>query len=98
MTFTSLILIQFFSAYNYRSDRHSVLNRPFANKWLNLAILWELTLLILVIYSYFFQTLFGTHSLKLMEWLIVIGLTSTISPVLELAKWIVRRGWVGKLA
>jgi len=98
MTFTSLILIQFFSAYNYRSDRHSVLNRPFANKWLNLAILWELTLLILVIYSSFFQTLFGTHSLKLMEWLIVIGLASTISPVLELAKWMVRRGWVGKLA
>jgi len=22
------------------SDRHSVLNHPFANKWLNLAILW----------------------------------------------------------
>jgi len=96
MTFTSLILIQFFSAYNYRSDHHSVLNRPFANKWLNLAILWELTLLIFVIYSSFFQTLFGAHSLKLMEWLIVIGLASTISPVLELAKWMVRRGWVGK--
>ncbi|HEX2269177.1 MAG TPA: cation-translocating P-type ATPase, partial [Pyrinomonadaceae bacterium] len=41
MTFVSLVLIQFFKAYNFRSDRHSVLRQPFANKWLNLAILWE---------------------------------------------------------
>ncbi len=47
MTFVSLVLIQFFKAYNFRSDRHSVLSRPFANKWLNLAILWELLLLVL---------------------------------------------------
>ena len=45
MTFVSLVLIQFFKAYNFRSDRHSVLRKPFANKWLNLAILWELLLL-----------------------------------------------------
>ena len=38
MTFVSLVLIQFFKAYNFRSDRHSVLNKPFANKWLNLAV------------------------------------------------------------
>ncbi|MBM3495759.1 MAG: cation-translocating P-type ATPase, partial [Armatimonadetes bacterium] len=30
MTFVSLVLIQFFKAYNYRSDRFSVLRRPFA--------------------------------------------------------------------
>ena len=42
MTFVSLVLIQFFKAYNFRSDRHSVLRHPFANKWLNLAIVWEL--------------------------------------------------------
>jgi P-type Ca2+ transporter type 2C len=32
MTFVSLVLIQFFKAYNFRSDRHSVLNRPFARQ------------------------------------------------------------------
>jgi len=41
MTFVSLVLIQFFKAYNYRSDRNSVLVRPFSNRWLNLAILWS---------------------------------------------------------
>ncbi|MBF8282508.1 MAG: ATPase, P-type (transporting), HAD superfamily, subfamily IC, partial [Anaerolineales bacterium] len=50
MTFVSLVLIQFFKSYNFRSDRNSVLDRPFANKWLNFAILWELALLILIVY------------------------------------------------
>ena len=97
MTFVSLVLIQFFKAYNYRSDRHSVLNRPFANKWLNLAILWELVLLFLIVYLPFLNDLFGTYRLQLADWAIVILLASTISPVLELAKWMERRGWFGKL-
>jgi P-type Ca2+ transporter type 2C len=47
MTFATLVLIEFFKAYSFRSDRRSVLERPFANRWLNLAIVWELALLIL---------------------------------------------------
>jgi Ca2+-transporting ATPase len=97
MTFVSLVLIQFFKAYNYRSDRHSVLNKPFANKWLNLAVGWELVLLLLIVYLPFLHGPFGTFSLPLADWLIVIGLSLTISPVLELAKWLERRGWFGKL-
>jgi Ca2+-transporting ATPase len=97
MTFVSLVLIQFFKAYNYRSDRHSVLHKPFANKWLNLSILWELLLLLLIVYLPFLHGPFNTSSLPLVDWLIVIGLSLTISPVLELAKWMERRGWFGKL-
>lgn len=97
MTFVSLVLIQFFKAYNFRSDRHSVLNKPFANKWLNIAILWELILLALVIYVPFLHEPFGTFSLPLEDWLIVIGLSLTISPVLEVAKWMERKGWFGEM-
>jgi len=92
-----LVLIQFFKAYNFRSDRNSVLNRPFANKWLNLANLWELTLLALIVYLPFLHTPFGTFSLPLVDWLIIISLAFTVSPVLELAKWMERRGWLGKM-
>ncbi len=98
MAFVSLVLIQFFKAYNYRSDRNSVLNRPFANKWLNLAIVWELLLLLLIIYVPFLHDAFGTFYLPAVDWLIVIALAATISPVLELAKWMERRGWFGKLS
>ncbi|MCC6973365.1 MAG: cation-translocating P-type ATPase [Anaerolineae bacterium] len=97
MTFVSLVLIQFFKAYNFRSDRHSVLNQPFVNKWLNRAIVWELLLLILIIYVPFLQAPFGTFSMSLGDWAVIVGLAFTVSPVLELTKWIERRGWLGKV-
>jgi Ca2+-transporting ATPase len=98
MTFVSLVLIQFFKAYNFRSDRHSVLNRPFANKWLNIAILWELFMLGLILYVPFLERVFGTFELPIVDWLIIVGAALTVSPVLELAKWMERRGWFGELA
>ena len=91
------MLIQFFKAYNFRSDRLSVLVRPFANKWLNMAIVWELALLVLIVYVPALHEPFGTFSLPLIDWAIVILLSLTISPVLELAKWMERRGWFGTL-
>ena len=98
MVFVSVVLFEFFKAYNFRSDRNSVLDRPFANKWLNLAILWELTLLGLIVYLPFLHALFGTYSLSLMDWVIVATLAFSVSPVLEIAKWMERRGWFGKMA
>ena len=98
MTFVSLILIQFFKAYNYRSDRRSVLHHPFANKWLNLAITWELLLLALIIYLPFLHQPFSTFSLPTMDWVIVVTLAFTVLPVLEVTKWMVRRGWFGPLS
>lgn len=97
MTFVSLVLIQFFNAYNFRSDRHSMLNRPFANRWLNWAIAWELVLLALIVYLPFLHEPFGTFSLPLLDWAIVVALAFTILPVLELTKWMERRGWFGKM-
>ena len=97
MTFVSLVLIQFFKAYNYRSDRLSVVRRPFANKWLNAAIVWELLLLAVVIYVPFLQGPFGTYSLSLDDWLMASVLAFSVVPVLETVKWIERRGWLGKL-
>lgn len=96
MTFVSLVLIQFFKAYNFRSDRHSILDKPFANKWLNLAIVWEVVLLFVILYVPFLHDAFGTYYLPLIDWLIVGGLALTIIPVLEIAKWIERKGWLGK--
>jgi Ca2+-transporting ATPase len=91
MTFVSLVLIQFFKAYNFRSDRESVLRQPFANKWLNLAIVWELILLGLILYVPFLETMFGTVALPWWDWAIIVAAALTVSPVLELTKWIERR-------
>ncbi|HVI70966.1 MAG TPA: HAD-IC family P-type ATPase [Pyrinomonadaceae bacterium] len=97
MTFVSLVLIQFFKAYNFRSDRLSVLNQPFANKWLNLAIFWELILLGLIVYVPILETTFGTFGLPWIDWVIIVAAAFTVSPVLELTKWMERRGWFGEL-
>ncbi|MCA2000547.1 MAG: cation-translocating P-type ATPase [Chloroflexi bacterium] len=97
MTFVSLVLIQFFKAYNFRSDRHSALNKPFENKWLNLAVGWEMILLVLIVYLPFLHEAFSTYSLSLVDWLIVGGLAVTIVPALELVKWMVRKGWLGAM-
>jgi len=91
MTFATLVLIEFFKAYSFRSDRNSVLDAPFANTWLNLAILWELLLVTLVVNVPFLQEAFGTRSLSLATWLIVAGTAFTVVPVLELAKRTIRR-------
>ncbi|HLO13199.1 MAG TPA: cation-translocating P-type ATPase [Anaerolineales bacterium] len=98
MTFVSLVLIQFFKAYNFRSDRHSVFDQPFANRWLNTAILWEVMMLLVIIYVPFLHNVFGTYYLPLVDWLIIGGLAATVVPVLEVAKWMERRGWFGTMA
>jgi Ca2+-transporting ATPase len=90
MTFATLVLIEFFKAYSFRSDRNSVLERPFANRWLNLAILWELALVMLVVNLPVLQDAFDTRPLSLGTWLIVAGSAFTIVPVLELAKRVIR--------
>jgi P-type Ca2+ transporter type 2C len=92
MTFATLVLIEFFKAYSFRSDRHSVFDRPFANRWLNLAIVWEIVLLVLVVNVPFLQDAFGTTSLSAADWGIVLSSAVTIVPVLEVAKRVIRRG------
>lgn len=98
MTFVSLILIQFFKAYNFRSDHRSALDKLFANKWLNLSIIQGVIFLVLIVYVPFLQKPFGTYALSLTDWAIAIFLAFTVSPLLELAKWFVRRGYFGKMS
>jgi Ca2+-transporting ATPase len=97
MTFVTLVLIEFFKAYNFRSDRRSLFDRPFANRWLNLAIIAEVILFPVIIYTPVLQAPFATFALTPTDWAIVVGLASTITPVLELFKWLVRRGVFGEL-
>ena len=91
MTFVSLVLIQFLKAYCYRSDRASVRVRPFANRWLNLAVAWEVTLLVLILYLPALQGPFDTFALSPIDWAIVLGTAATVLPVLDVAKAVLRR-------
>ncbi|HET9020738.1 MAG TPA: cation-translocating P-type ATPase [Ornithinibacter sp.] len=94
LVFVSLVVIQLIKAFNFRSDRRHVFDRPFANRWLNLAVVWESALLLAITYVPPLQEAFGTFALSLQDWLLILGLALTVVPVLELIKWMVRRGWL----
>ncbi|NNC63836.1 MAG: cation-translocating P-type ATPase [Gammaproteobacteria bacterium] len=98
MTFLVLVLIELFEAYSFRSDRDSILNSPFANRWLNAAVIGELGLLPLIVYVPILHAPFGTFALTASDWVLVGGLALTIVPVLELAKLVIRRGVLGQHA
>jgi len=91
MTFVSLVVIQFFKAYNFRSDRQSVWVRPFANRWLNLAIVTGLAMLAVVVHAPVLQEPFGTYNLTAGDWAIVVAVAFSVVPVLESAKVFLRR-------
>ncbi len=91
MVFVSLVLIQFFKAYSFRSERHSIVSGFFSNKWLNRAVAWELLLLIAIIYVPFLQKPFNTFALTVSDWLIAIGTACLVVPALEIAKYISRQ-------
>ncbi len=91
MVFVSLVFIQFFKAYSFRSDHYSILYRPFANLWLNRAIMWELLILVLVIYVPFLQAPFKTVALSYIDWAIVVGVAITVVPILEITKRLLQK-------
>jgi len=97
MTFVTLVLIQFFNAYNCRSDRLSGFRQPFANRWLNMAVGWEIVLLVIILNVPFLQQAFGTFSMPPGDWMLAIALAFSIVPVIEAVKWMARRGWFGEL-
>jgi len=91
LCFLTLIIIQFFKAYNFRSDRKSIFQiGMFNNKWLNLSVLSQIVLLVIIIEIPFFHELFNTYSLSALEWLISIVAAGSVFPVLEIVKAIIR--------
>ncbi|MEE9585308.1 MAG: cation transporting ATPase C-terminal domain-containing protein, partial [Nitrososphaerales archaeon] len=91
IVFVSLILIQFFKAFNYRSEIYSISKiGVLGNRWLILAVLWESVLLILIIYLPFLQAAFQTYSLPLEDWIVALFAAATIFPVLEGSKALMR--------
>ncbi|MFO1418036.1 MAG: cation-translocating P-type ATPase [Methylotetracoccus sp.] len=91
IVFAALVLTEFFKAYSYRSYDRPISRQPFGNRWLNLAIVWELGLLVSLLYVPPLQRLFGTVPLDLNDWAVLAASAFSIVPLLELVKWTLRR-------
>ena len=56
------------------------------------AILWEIGLLVVILYVPFLQRVFEVSPLTAWEWLFLLAWSHTILPVLEFGKWLERTG------
>ena len=75
------MLVQFWNAFNFRSDR---LSAPACGRSRTAGSisrsLWELALLLVVVYVPFLQDAFGTYRSRVADWALVLGVSATIVP------------------
>ncbi len=75
-------------AYIVKSFRQSVFNREvFSNRLINLAISASLVMLLMGLYIPFFQKLLKISPIGIMEWLLIIGVSSLELILLEIFKY-----------
>ena len=92
MVFITLVLAELVNAFNCRSDYLSLFKvGVFANRFLILAVLVSLAMMVAVIEWDPLSHLFHTTPLRWQDWVVAAGLSLTLVPVVELTKWIVRR-------
>jgi P-type Ca2+ transporter type 2C len=92
MVFITLILAELVNAFNCRSDIHSLFTVGFLpNRFLVGSVLLSLGIMVAVIHWQPLADLFHTRPLGLKDWLLTVGLSLTIFPVVEIAKWLLRR-------
>ena len=89
MAFVTLVLVEFFQAFNCRSEKYSLFKiGVFKNGWLLAAVASQLILLNILVYVPALHDPFNTHSLSVMDWVVAVSSASTMFLVVEAAKWL----------
>jgi Ca2+-transporting ATPase len=91
LAFTMLVFFQLFNVFNARSDDRSAFHNLGSNRWLWVAVLVSAALQVVVVYAPFLQRAFGTVPLSLADWLLCIGVGSTVLWLMELKKLVTRK-------
>jgi Ca2+-transporting ATPase len=87
MAFATLSLAQLFRAYTVRSEKASLFSIGiFSNRYMQLAVVASILLLLLVINVPSLQPIFNTHFLSLSEWITVIALALVPAIAEEMTK------------
>jgi Ca2+-transporting ATPase len=91
MAFTTMVMFEMFNAFNFRSFNTSVFKVGiFKNRWLLAAISLSIILHFVVLYTPALQRAFHTVPLGWMDWMICIGIGSTVLILGEITKQL---GW-----
>ena len=92
MAFVTLSLSELLRAFTARSERYPILKIGiFSNKWMNIAVLSSVALIMMVIYVPFFNKIFNTIPMSWNEWEVILPLVIIPSLVAELTKYFVSR-------
>jgi Ca2+-transporting ATPase len=94
MAFATLSISELFRAYTARSEYFPLIKIGiFKNKWMNLAVLSSLLMILAAIYVPFLNPIFRTEPLGWRQWAEIIPLLLIPSLVAELTKWIFARNY-----
>ncbi|HEX8908658.1 MAG TPA: cation-translocating P-type ATPase [Anaeromyxobacteraceae bacterium] len=91
MAFTTLVFYQLFNTFNARFENRSAFHRLFANRWLWLAVLGSAALQLAVVHLPFLQRAFRTVPLTPRDWLLCVGVASSVLWLVELKKLLTGR-------
>jgi Ca2+-transporting ATPase len=86
MAFTTLMLFQIVNVFNARSDAESAFTGILRNRWLIAAVALSIALQAAVLYLSFLQQAFATVGLTIGDWLLCIGVASSVLWLRELNK------------
>jgi Ca2+-transporting ATPase len=90
MAFVTLSMSELVRAFTARSERYPLLKiGVFTNKWMNLAVLASVCLVLVVVYVPFFNDIFNTLPLGLAEWELIVPLFLVPSLAAEAVKYFI---------
>lgn len=92
MAFLTLSMAEIFHSFNMRSQHQSILKLKKQNKLLWGAMALSLILTLIVIYVPFVANAFGLTAISPAEYITALGIAFTIVPMVEIVKWIMRKG------
>jgi Ca2+-transporting ATPase len=97
MAFVTLSMSELLRAFTARSERYPLLKIGiFTNKWMNLAVLVSVALVLMVVYVPFLNDIFNTLPLGLAEWELIVPLFLVPSLAAEAVKYFIT--WQAKKA
>jgi Ca2+-transporting ATPase len=93
MAFATLSISELFRAYTARSERYNIWQiGVFSNKYMQIAVLSSLAILLAIIYVPFLDPVFGTTFLTARDWLVMLPFILLPSFIAETYKLIARSG------
>lgn len=92
ITLAAIVVTQIANSLSCRTTKESLLKAGiFTNRYLIFGIIIEIFLILLIVYAPPMQKIFGTASLNLTDWLLLLPFAALLLGADELRKWMIRR-------